>query len=63
MEKRIIVEGNCKAIRDIMRENRIRVERGDVKFVELGEHEKESVPEARIRKREKDVDSKKELGC
>ena len=40
MEKRIIIEGDEKVINVIMRENKVRVSRGLVKFTTVGTEEK-----------------------
>lgn len=40
MEKRIIIEGDEKVINVIMRENKVRVSRGLVKFTTVGPEEK-----------------------
>ncbi|WP_065218095.1 MULTISPECIES: hypothetical protein [Butyricimonas] len=40
MEKRVIIEGDEKVVNVIMRENKVRVSRGLVKFTTVGPEEK-----------------------
>lgn len=40
MEKRVIIEGDEKVVNVIMRENKVRVSRGLVKFTPVGPEEK-----------------------
>ena len=40
MEKRVIIEGDEKVVNVIMRENKVRVARGLVKFTPVGPEEK-----------------------
>ena len=41
MKKRVIMQGDAKVIDVIIRENKIRTARGDVKFIEFPGNEKE----------------------
>ena len=42
MKKRIIMQGDAKIVDIIVKENKIRAARGDVKFIEFAENEKET---------------------
>lgn len=53
MKKKIIITGNEKIVNTIIHENKIRVSRGDIKFIEFSEYEKQG----KRYKKEKSIDT------